>query len=218
MGHADPKSPTPHLSEEAVEAAAAGEARPATGRHIQSCDRCRRRVDELASLLRLLDDARGFTASPGWFRSRALAALRRARMHGHGFGGFLRCAYDSLSTSLIAGVRGPAGPGRQLLFEGSGLELDVHLVPPSEESPGSVTGQLTPGPDRSQSVAFDQLHVRLRDRTGREASSTPDGFGMFSLSGDWQAPLEISIAGWSEPLEAFVPSPHDIDPDPFGTP
>jgi hypothetical protein len=218
MEQQDRIPPTPHLEDEVIEAAASGEIEPDARRHLRECPRCRKRVDQLGTVLELLGDAFELTTSPGWFRSRALAALKRVRERGRDFRGYLRCTFDSLISTAPNGARGPAGPGRQLLFEGSGYELDIHLVPPSEESPGAVTGQLLPASDAPEQLAYERLLVRVRDRHGNEASSVPDRFGMFSLNGDWRAPLEIAIDGERAPLEVFVPCPFDIEPDSADTP
>jgi hypothetical protein len=216
MAHVDGRSPISHLDGEAIESAARGEVTPAMRWHLKACSRCRSRVEEarsLLALLGLLGEAGVLAGSHRWFRSRALAALRQLRQRGGSFQGFLRCTYDSLIGSYPAGARGPTGPGRQIHFEGAEYELDVLLIPPSEESPGSITGQVMPRSARSRALDLARLNVRARDGSGRDISLAPDGFGMFSMRGDWRAPIEISIAGGSEPLEAFVPSAGDIDAD-----
>ena len=172
--------------------------------HLASCARCMQRVDELRQLIVVLGEASRLPTPPPWFRTRALAAIRRRRERGSVWAGFMHCLHDSILAPALSPVRGPAAPGRQLLLQGPGLELDLRLLPPAEETPGRLTGQvLLSSPERSDSP--DDLAVEITDERGTSAAVRPDRFGIFSIAGDFQAPLIVTIRSrdWTE--EAFVP-------------
>jgi hypothetical protein len=114
-------------------------------------------------------------------------------------------------------MRGPAGPGRQLLFEGAGVELDLHVASRSEDFPGCLTGQVLLTPEVSSAMDTRRtradLRIQVTDDAGRDAITVTDGFGVFSLTGDWRTPLIVTMQDGESVHEAFIPStaPDDYD-------
>lgn len=193
-----------HLGDPTLAAIAAGDHVAEADTHLQSCPQCTERVLDLRNLISLLGEARSLPEPPVWFRTRALAAIRRRREVGPAWAGFLRVLHDSLLAPVLNTVRGPAAPGRQLLLVGPGIELDLRLSPPAEDVPGRLTGQVyLSAPERPDSPA--DLAVEITDEKGTSALAEPDQFGMFSLAGNFQTPLIVTIRSRNWVEEAFIP-------------
>ncbi len=199
-----PHRSSQHPDERRLAGLAAGDEDREVSIHLEDCPQCRRSAEELQALMNLLGQAASLVEPPGWFRTRALAAIRRRREQGSAWSGFLRVLHDSVLSPVPSLVRGPAAPGRQLLHQGDGIELDLRFNPPEEERPGRVTGQIhLSAPERPD--APDALTVEITDALGAIATARPDRFGMFSIAGHFRPPLIVTIRSpyWVE--EAFVP-------------
>ncbi|MGD8395110.1 MAG: hypothetical protein PVF43_06515, partial [Candidatus Eiseniibacteriota bacterium] len=141
-----------HLDDDRLLALACDEGTASELAHVRVCATCGRALEETRAVLARLGTLRQLPEPPAWLHARAVAAIRRRREAGARFSGFLRCVFDSLLAPRPAHVRGPAGPGRQVLLRDDAIELDLHLVARSEEGPGRLTGQVLPWTPRTDAA------------------------------------------------------------------
>jgi hypothetical protein len=98
------------------------------------------------------------------------------------------------------------------MMSGDDIELDLQLLPQSEEGPGRVAGQvITRTVSAGTFAGASGARVEIVDDRGTRAATDTDCLGVFSITGDWQLPLVITVDTGGGRHEAYVPN--DVEPE-----
>lgn len=149
--------------------------------HLESCRRCRGRLEELGHLASSLGGPL-IEAPPEWLANWAddLPRMHPRRAPARGFPSF-RLVFDSWQAATV-GARGATQTSRRLLFRAGSVDLDIELEIPAGRTDAVIQGQVLDASVPGGRV-FEKGEARLVSGRRTVMRAPLDAHGRFRLSG-----------------------------------